>query len=330
MVMNAGLRFLLRLAGALAVLAAVAALALSLLEHVGDPVANLVGQEASAADRQALRAGLGLERPFPVRYADFLARAVAGDFGQSLRLGRPVAELIAERLPATLELTGVAALLAVGLGLPLGLLAALRPTSWATRLVLAVSLLGISLPSFLIGVALIGVFTVELGWLPSFGRGPVIEWAGLRSSLLHAPGWAHVLMPALTLAAFQAALILRLVRAELVEVLGSEAIRFARARGLPAWRWIGRHALRAAARPVLTVLVLQLGALLAFSVVTETVFQWPGLGLLFIQAVAAADQPLLAAYLCGCAALFLGLNLLVDLLAPWIDPRLRGPAAAEA
>lgn len=324
------LRLALRVAGALAVLAAVAALALALLEHVGDPVANLVGQEASAADREALRRSLGLDRPFPERYADFVARAVDGDFGLSLRLGRPVASLIAERLPATLELTAVAALLAVGLGLPLGVVSALRPEGRLGRLLATVSLLGVAVPSFLLGVALIGLFTVELGWLPSFGRGPERVVAGLPSSLWQAEGWAHVLMPALTLAAFQAALILRLVRAELVEILRSESIRFARARGLPAWRVVGRHALRGVARPVLTVLVLQLGALLAFSVVTETVFQWPGLGLLFIQAVAAADQPLLAAYLCGCAALFLALNLLVDLLAPWIDPRLRGPAAAEA
>lgn len=316
------LSFLLRrLLEALLVLLLVAALAFGLFQFVGDPVAQMLGQDASPAQRAALRASLGLDEPLPQQYLHFITQAVKGEFGLSLRHGRPVAEILAERLPATLELAGAAALLALLIGLPLGMLAAIHPRSRLLRLAMGLTLFGISLPSFMLGMLLILVFTLQLGWLPGFGRGPVPE--GGSSSLGSLAGWRHLLLPALTLALFQTALIARLVRAEMQQVLASEHIRYARARGLPAWRLHGRHALRSALTPVITIASLQLGSLIAFSIVTESVFQWPGLGLLFIQAVAYADIPVMAAYLCGSAALFVLLNLLADLLCRLVDPRLR-------
>lgn len=323
------LSFLLRrLLEALLVLLLVAALAFGLFQFVGDPVAQMLGQDASPAQRAALRASLGLDEPLPVQYLQFIVQAVQGEFGLSLRHGRPVAELLAERLPATLELAGAAAGLALLIGLPLGMLAAIHPQSRLLRLGMGLSLFGISLPSFMLGMLLILVFTLQLGWLPGFGRGPVPE--GGSSSLGSLAGWRHLLLPALTLALFQTALIARLVRAEMQQVLASEHIRYARARGLPAWRLHGRHALRSALTPVITIASLQLGSLIAFSIVTESVFQWPGLGLLFIQAVAYADIPVMAAYLCGSAALFVLLNLLADLLCRLVDPRLRRPLGGGA
>ncbi len=323
------LSFLLRrLAEAALVLLLVAALAFGLFQFIGDPVAQMLGQEASPAQRAALRASLGLDEPLPVQYLQFIGQAVQGEFGLSLRHGRPVAELLVERLPATLELAGAAALLALLIGLPLGMLAAVHPHSRLLRLTMGLSLFGISLPSFMLGMLLILVFTLQLGWLPGFGRGPVPE--GGSSSLGSLDGWRHLLLPALTLAAFQAALIARLMRAEMQQVLASEHIRFARARGLPAWRIHGRHALRNALTPVITISSLQLGSLIAFSIVTESVFQWPGLGLLFIQAVAYADIPVMAAYLCASAVLFLVLNLVADLACRRVDPRLRRPAGTAS
>ncbi|UUX96528.1 ABC transporter permease [Aquabacterium sp. J223] len=324
------LAFLIRrlLQGA-AVLLVVAFGAFLLFQFVGDPVLQVLGTEATPQQRQALRAELGLDQPVPVQFARFVGQALQGDFGISLRQGRPVATLLAERLPATLELAGLAAVLALLLGIPLGAYAAVRRGRPLAEAVMALSLLGVSVPTFLIGIVLILLFAVLLPWLPSFGRGEVVALGGWTTGLLSADGWRHLLLPAVTLAVFQLALVLRLVRAEMLEVLQRDHIRFARARGLPEGRILLRHALPNTLVPVITVVGLQLGSLIAFSIVTETVFQWPGLGLLFIQAVQFSDIPVMAAYLCLIGAVFVAINLVVDLLYAAVDPRLgwRGTTA---
>lgn len=318
------LAFLLRRLGqAVLVMATVGLLAFLLFQHVGDPVTNLLGQEATAAQRAALRAELGLDQSVATQFVRFVGNAVRGDFGISLRQGRPVSALIAERLPATLELAGVAAVLALLLGVPMGVVAALkRGSAWA-QLLMTVSLLGVSLPTFLIGILLILVFSVGLNWLPSFGRGDVVVLGPWSSGLLTVDGWRHMVLPASTLAVFQLALIMRLVRAEMLEVLRTDYIKFARARGLSDRAVHFRHALRNTLVPVITVTGLQFGSLIAFAIVTETVFQWPGMGLLFIQAVSFADVPVMAAYLCLIALIFVAINLVVDVLYFAVDPRLR-------
>jgi peptide/nickel transport system permease protein len=311
-----------RLAQAVVVMLSVAFLAFMLFQYVGDPVVFLLGQDATPQQIAQLRRDLGLDRPFWVQFWHFLGNALSGEFGLSLRQGAQVSRLLAERLPATLELALVAAALALLVGVPAGVYTALRRRSGLSQALMALSLLGVSLPTFLIGMLLILVFSVVLGWLPSFGRGPVAGSGWLATSLASAEGWKHVLMPAITLAAFQVALILRLVRAEMLEVLRADYIRFARARGLPSRLVHFRHALRNTLVPVLTVAGLQLGSLIAFAIITETVFQWPGLGLLFIEAVTFADVPVMAAYLCVVALVFVTINLTVDLLYAVVDPRL--------
>ena len=310
-----------RLAQAVLVLLIVGMGAFSLFQYVGDPVSNRVGQDATVAQRERLRAELGLDRPAPVQFARFVGHALDGDFGVSLR--RVVSALIGERLPATLELSVVAAALSLVLGIPLGVYAALRRRHWDARLTMAVSLLGVSLPTFLIGIVLIEVFSVVLGWFPSFGRGTTVQVGAWTSGLLTADGWRHVALPAFTLAVYQLALVMRLVRAEMLEALRSDYVKFARARGLPDRVVHFRHALRNTLMPVLTITGLQLGGLIAFSVVTETVFAWPGMGSLFIQAVQFPDVPVMAAYLCLIALVFVVINLAVDLLYAVVDPRLR-------
>ncbi|MEO3692652.1 ABC transporter permease [Roseateles paludis] len=316
-----------RVSQAAAVMLAVAFVAFALFQYVGDPVTNLLGQDATEAQRTALRSSLGLDRAFPVQFAHFVGQAVQGEFGVSLRQGRRVAELLAERFPATLELALAAAVLAVSLGLPLGMLAALRRGKPSAQVVMSISLLGVSLPTFLIGILLILGFSVHLKWLPSFGRGEVVALGGWTTGLLSLDGWRHLILPAATLSVFQLALIVRLVRAELLEVLRADYIRFARARGLSQGTILLRHALRNALIPVVTVMGLQLGSLIAFSIITETVFQWPGMGLLFIQAVQFADVPVMAAYLCLIALIFVTINLVVDLSYFALDPRLRADRA---
>jgi peptide/nickel transport system permease protein len=313
-----------RLLHASIVMLAVAFIAFMLFQFVGDPVANLAGQEASEAERAQLRSELGLDRAFPVQFARFVGNAVQGDFGISLRQGREVSALILERLPATLDLAAVAMVIALLLGIPMGMLAAVRRGRADANLMMLVSLVGVSLPTFVVGILLILVFSVTLHWLPSFGRGEVTTlFGGWTTSMLSRDGWAHLLLPAVTLALFQVALIMRLVRVEMLEVLRADYIRFARARGLTARSIYFRHALKNTLIPVLTILGLQLGSLIAFSIITETVFQWPGLGSLFIQAVGFADVPVMAAYLCLIAAVFVAINLVVDLLYLAVDPRLR-------
>ena len=312
-----------RLVQAAAVLLAVAFIAFMLFQYVGDPVTHLAGPDATPQQRAQLRADLGLDRPFPVQFARFVGHAVRGDFGVSLRQGRAVSALLAERLPATLELAAAAATLALLLGIPAGVYAALHRGGWGAQMTMALSLLGVSLPTFLVGIVLIYVFSVQLGWLPSFGRGEVVAFGAWASGLATADGLRHLVLPAVTLAAFQLALIVRLVRAEMLDVLRADYIRFARARGLSERAIHYRHALRNALMPVITITGLQLGSLIAFSIVTETVFQWPGMGLLFIQAVTHADIPVMAAYLCVVALVFVVINLAVDLLYAVVDPRLR-------
>ncbi len=312
-----------RLAQAVVVMVVVALVAFLLFQFVGDPVYAMLGQDATPAQIRQLRADLGLDQSFVVQFWHFLGNAVQGDFGISLQQGASVSRLIVERFPATFELAVVAAVLAVLIGVPLGVLAALRRGSWIGQLVMAGSLLGVSLPTFLIGILLILVFSVELPWLPSFGRGDPVMVGGWSTGLLNAEGWRHILLPALTLAIFQLTLILRLVRSEMLEVLRTDYIKFARARGLPDKVVHFGHALRNTLVPVMTIAGLQLGQIIAFSIITETVFQWPGMGLLFIQAVAFADVPVMAAYLCLIALIFVVINLVVDLLYFAVDPRLR-------
>jgi len=323
--------FLLRRCGqAVLVIAAVGLVAFSMFRFVGDPVLAMVGQDASPAARAELRDALGLDDPVVVQFGRFASRAVQGDFGMSLQRGRPVAELIVERLPATLELAFLASVLALLAGVPLGVWTAVREGSRRANVVMAGSLLGVSLPTFVIGIGLILVFSVSLGWLPSYGRGPTQAIGWWRTGLLGAEGWRHIVLPATTLAVFQLALVIRLVRAEMIEALGSEHVRFARARGLGERRVLWRHALPGTLLPVVTVAGLQFGSLMAFSIITESVFQWPGLGLLFLQAIQGADVPVMAAYLCLTGAMFATINLVVDLACLAIDPRLRDPSPTAA
>ena len=318
-----------RLAQAVLVLLVVGMGAFTLFQYVGDPVSNMLGQDATLAQRERLRDDLGLDQPAPVQFAHFVGHALVGDFGVSLRQGREVSALIAERLPATLELSVVAAAFAVVLGIPLGVYAALRRRHWDAKLTMALSLLGVSLPTFLIGIALIEVFSVLLGWFPSFGRGATVQLGAWTTGLLTADGWRHVALPAFTLAVYQLTLVIRLVRAEMLEALRSDYVKFARARGLPDRVVNFGHALRNTLVPVLTISGLQLGSLIAFSVITETVFAWPGMGSLFIQAVQFPDVPVMAAYLCLIALVFVLINLAVDLLYAVVDPRLRVHGASS-
>ncbi|AKJ31468.1 ABC transporter permease [Caldimonas brevitalea] len=312
-----------RLLQAALVMLAVAFIAFTLFQYVGDPVTNLLGQDATPEDRVQLRADLGLDQPFPVQFARFVGNAVQGEFGISLRQGRSVAALIAERLPATLELSLTAAVLALLVGIPMGVYTALRRGSFLAQLLLTLSLLGVSLPTFLIGILLILVFSVTLGWLPSFGRGETVALGSWSTGFLTVDGWKHLLLPSITLAIFQLTLIMRIVRAEMLEVLRTDYIKFARARGLSNRAIHFGHALKNTLVPVITITGLQIGSLIAFAIITESVFQWPGMGLLFIQAVSFADIPVMAAYLCLIALLFVLINLTVDLLYFAVDPRLR-------
>ena len=312
-----------RILQSIAVMAVVAFIAFGLFNFTGDPVTFMVGQDATVAEKQKLRSELGLDRSFPVQFARFVDNAVHGDFGLSLRQARPVSALLKERLPATLELSIAAALLALVVGIPLGVYTALRRDTWVSHLLLAGSLVGVSLPTFLIGILLILVFAVLLGWLPSFGRGETVALGWWTTGLLTTSGLKALILPAITLSLFQMTLIMRLVRAEMLEVLRTDYIKFARARGLTDRTIHFGHALKNTLVPVITITGLQLGAIIAFAIITETVFQWPGMGLLFIQAVNFADIPVMAAYLCFIALVFVLLNLIVDLMYYAVDPRLR-------
>jgi peptide/nickel transport system permease protein len=298
-------------------------IAFSLFQFVGDPVLAMVGQDATPAEIQSLRQDLGLDKPFYVQFAKFVENAVQGEFGISYRQGRKVSTLLKERIPATLELSFAAAVLALAIGIPMGVYTALKRKGVLSNILLGVSLIGVSLPTFLIGILLILLFAVLLKWLPSYGRGDVVEIGAWTSGFFTIDGLKHLVLPSITLCLFQLTLIMRLVRSEMLEVLRTDYIKFARARGLSDRTVHFGHALKNTLVPVITIAGLQIGAIIAFALITETVFQWPGTGLLFIQAVATADIPIMSAYLCLIALVFVVINLIVDLLYFAVDPRLR-------
>jgi peptide/nickel transport system permease protein len=306
------------------VMVAVALIAFTLFRFVGDPVNQMVGQDTSLEDRLRLREELGLNDPIPVQFARFLVSAAQFDFGISYQMKQPVTAIIRERFPATLELALAAALFAIALGIPMGVYTGIHRDTWLSKVFLSVSLIGVSLPTFLIGILLIYVFAVWLGVLPSFGRGEVVRIGGFWSTgLLTTSGLKALIMPAVTLGLFQMTLVTRLVRSEMLEVLRTDYIKFARARGLPERAINFGHALKNTLVPVITVIGLQLGAIIAFAIITETVFQWPGMGLMFIQAVQNADIPVMAAYLMLVAFMFVFINFVVDLIYVRVDPRIR-------
>ncbi len=306
------------------VMLVVALIAFSLFRYVGDPVHNMLGQEATTQDRQELREQLGLTDPVPVQFARFVGNAAQGEFGISYRSAQPVSDLIAERLPATLELAIASSVFAIVLGILLGVFTALKRGHWLSHAIMTFSLIGVSLPTFLVGIALIYLFAVELGWLPAFGRGDTVTLFGWwKSSLLTASGLQSMIMPTVTLGLFQLTLIMRLVRAEMLEVMRTDYIKFARARGLPRRTINFGHALKNTLVPVITIIGLQTGTIIAFAIITETVFQWPGVGRLFITSIRFADVPVMSAYLVLIAFLFVLINFIVDVLYFVVDPRLR-------
>ena len=312
-----------RLLQSIMVMLAVGFIAFSLFNFVGDPVSLMLPPEATSADRDEVRKNLGLDAPFHVQFAKFIGNAVQGNFGISLRLGRPVSQLLIERLPATLELAMTAALIGLFVGIPVGVYTALKRDSVLAKTLLTSSLIGVSLPNFLIGIFLILIFAVWLGWLPSFGRGDVTKIGLWTTGLLTVTGLKALILPAVTLGMFPVTLIMRLVRAEMLEVLRTDYIKFARARGLTNNAVHFGHALKNTLVPVITITGLQLGGLIAFAIITETVFQWPGMGLLFIQAVQNVDIPVISAYLMLVAFLFVSINYVVDMLYVYVDPRIR-------
>ncbi len=312
-----------RLLNAAGVMLTVAFLAFMIFRFVGDPVELMLNEQASQAQRDELRTRLGLDRSFPMQYASFVANAARGEFGISYRNQQDVIVLIAERLPATLELVLVATFLSLAIGIPLGVYTAIARDSWPAQALQFLSVLGVSLPSFAVGILLILLFSVTLGWLPAFGRGEVVQIGWWSTGLLTPSGRMALILPGITLSLFQITLVMRLVRAEMLETLRTDFIRFARARGLRNQAINFRHALRNCLMPVITVTGLQIGNLIAFALVTETVFQWPGMGMLFVQAVTFVDIPVMAAYLMLVSLVFVVLNTLVDLTYALVDPRLR-------
>ncbi|WP_448955961.1 ABC transporter permease [Labrys neptuniae] len=312
-----------RLFQAVLVMVAVTAVAFIMFRFVGDPVSSMVREGASQAEKDAVRMALGLDKSLLVQFAEFVGRALQGDLGTSLRYQQPVTELLLTRLPATLELVIVATFLALAIGIPLGIVCALKPTSVLSRLAQSATLIGVSMPTFVTGLLLILIFAVNLRWLPSSGRGDVVNLGGWQTGFLTISGLKSMILPSITLAMFQLTLVMRLVRSEMIDVLSSDYIRFAFARGLPRRYIYGRLALRNTLMPVITVTGLQIGQLIAFAIVTETVFQWPGMGLLFTNSVGYPDIPVLAAYLLFVGFMFVMINMIVDILYTLVDPRLR-------
>jgi peptide/nickel transport system permease protein len=313
-----------RVLQAIPVLLVIGFISFAMFAYVGDPVTIMLGQDYTEAQRIALVHQLGLDQPFFIQYAKFIWAALHGNFGMSYRLAQPVAGLIAQRLPATLELVATATVFSLLIGIPLGVYTGIYRNAPLARLCMAISLVGVSLPTFLIGILLILVFSVLLGWLPSFGRGDTVQlgtwWT---TGFLTISGLRALVLPAITLGLFQLTLIMRLVRAEMLEVLRTDYIKFARARGLGNRAVYFGHALKNTLVPVITIAGLQIGGIIAFSLVTETVFQWPGMGLLLVQSVAVADIPVMSAYLLLVGVVFVLINLVVDLLYFAVDPRLR-------
>lgn len=320
------LYILTRLSQACIVMLCVALAGFLVFQYVGDPVLSMVGQETTVAEREALRDQLGLNDPFPVQYARYIGNALQGDLGISYSFNRDVTDLILERAPATVELVLLSGVFAIGLAIPAGIYTGIRRKGGLAQTIMALSVIGVSIPSFLLGILLIFVFSVWLNWLPSFGKGDGATFLFLHSSLFTADGLKHALMPAVVLCLFQLGVILRLIRAEMLEVLRTDYIRFAWARGLPARRIYLNHALKNTLVPVVTTIGMQLSTLFAFSIITERVFQWPGMGSLLLTAIGQSDIPLLAAYLIFVGLLFTATNLIVDALYVLIDPRIRHQA----
>ncbi|ESR24816.1 ABC transporter permease [Lutibaculum baratangense] len=319
-----------RLVQSIVVMLAVGLIAFMMFRYIGDPVNQMVGVDTTPEQRAALRERLGLNDPMIVQYARYMWNAAQFKFGTSYQFKEPVAQLIASRLPATLELSIVSALFALLVGVPMGVYTGINRNSWLSKVFMTVSLVGISLPTFLIGILLIFVFSVHLHLLPSFGRGQVVDLGFWRTGLLTGSGLKALIMPAITLGLFQMTLIMRLVRSEMLEVLRTDYIKFARARGLSRRAINFSHALKNTLIPVITITGLQLGSIIAFAIITETVFQWPGMGLLFLQAVQNVDIPIMAAYLLLIAFLFVLINLVVDILYTVVDPRVRVDGGASA
>ncbi|MHA2938985.1 ABC transporter permease [Vibrio sp. RC27] len=305
------------------VMLAVAFLAFSLFRFVGDPITQMTGVETSLADQERLREDLGLNDSFISQFGRFTLDMLKGDFGFSFRTRQPVAEMIAHRIPATLELGVVALLISLVIGIPAGVYTALRPKGLITQGILMITLIGISIPTFVIGIVLIFLFGVQLGWLPTFGRGETVNIGLWESSLFSLDGWRALILPAITLGVYQLTLTMRLVRSQMMDVMRSDYIRFATARGVPMRQLYFRHALANTMVPVITIIGLQFGGVIAFSIVTESVFQWPGMGLLFLESIRFVDIPVMSVYLVVIAFFFVVVNLLVDLLYVAIDPRLR-------
>jgi len=301
----------------------VALIAFGLFRFVGDPINNLVGQDTTLQDREKLRETLGLNDSFIVQFGRYVINTAKGDFGYSYMHRRPVKDMLVERMPATLELSIISVLMALFIGVPMGVYTGLHRNGLLAKIFMSMSLIGISLPTFLIGIMLILLFGVMLRWLPTFGRGEVVALGTWTTGLLTVSGLKALIMPSITLALFQMTLIMRLVRSEMLEVLRTDYIKFARARGLSNRAVNFGHALKNTLVPVITITGLQLGSVIAFAIITESVFQWPGMGKMFIEAVADVDIPVMAAYLCLIALFFVVINLVVDLLYYAVDPRLR-------
>jgi len=315
--------FFIRLLQSVLVMIVVSFVSFSLFNYVGDPVHNMVGQEASTEKREEIREKLGLNDPIHTQFLRFVGNAVKGEFGLSYQLRRPVSDLIAERLPATLELVFISALIAIVSGVVLGVYTGINRDGFLSNIILILSLFGVSLPTFVIGILFIYLFSVILGILPSFGRGEVVDLGFWNTGFLTLSGIKAIILPSITLSLFQMTYIIRLVRAEMMEILQTDYIKFARARGIDKNTINFKHALKNGLIPVITITGINVGTLIAFSIITETVFQWPGMGFLFINAVHFVDIPIMSAYLIMVAFVFVMINFIVDITYYIIDPRIR-------
>lgn len=312
-----------RIGNAILVMLAVALFAFMVFRFLGDPVEMMMNESATQVERDELRERLGLNATFLEQYVRFVTRAVQGDFGISWRNQQEVISLIGDRFPATFELVLIATIISLVVGIPLGVLTAIGRGKWWAEGMQTVSIIGVSLPSFIVGILLILIFSVTLGWLPGYGRGQTVDLGWWTTGFLTPSGRAALVLPSVALSLFQITLVMRLVRAEMLEVLRADFIKFARARGVPARALYFRHALKNCLMPVITMTAMQIGNLIAFALVTETVFQWPGMGMLFMQAITFVDIPVMAAYLCIVSFIFVALNTVVDIAYALIDPRLR-------
>ena len=312
-----------RVAQAVFVMLVISLLAFSIRHQIGDPVRDLVGISVSMEERLELRARLGLDDPFAVQYVRFVKNALHGDLGQSFFFKRPALDVILDKAPATIELVFCASLLIVFLSIPLGIYSAIRPRALFSRIVMGTSIIGVSIPVFLTAIMLIYVFSVELGWLPSYGRGELVRLGGWQTGMLTVDGWKHLLLPSVALSSIMLPLFIRLIRSEMMEVLETEYIKFARAKGIGSARIYMVHAFKNTLLPVITVGGVQLGIMIAFTILTETVFQWQGMGFMFLEAVERSDSSLLVAYLMVVGSLFVIVNTLVDIIYGLVNPKVR-------